>query len=186
MEHRPSGTKVDLHHRIVPTSIYGFQVSDPDVPWSSSNGVMSGTAKDIDVRFHVAHMIIHIFHHLFYNLRLMHLFDLKLALAAWQLQAAEVIEMASGFMPRRIVVDILSLVDALFAGAPGLPHDLDSNTVNGFVRNGSIPLLYPLRRVDHPSELTAVVAAEISRGWFVLRFMPGRFGRPTAPLHPSR
>lgn len=186
MVHVASGIKVDLHHRIVPRKIYGFPVKDLAVPWGVSNGVVSDQAKVDDIHFHLTHMISHIFHHSFYNLRLLHLFDVKLAMDAWQVPIDEVVEKVSETMPRKIVLDILDMVGKLFGGADHVRHNVGQRNVEGFVRNGSMPLLYPVTRIENAADACGVLAAEARRGWFVLRYAPGHWGRPPAALHPPK
>lgn len=179
-----SGVKIDVHHRVVPPSIYGFAVSDPPVPWGRSEGLVAGGAEPADALFHLQHMIIHVFHHSFYNLRLMHLFDIKLALEAWNLSPEVILDEISQSMPRRIAADILAMCDTLFDIGGQYTRLIRRRTVSGFLRNGSMPILYPLGRARRSRSLGGILRAEAIRAWFVIRRAPGRFGRATAELHP--
>lgn len=180
----PSGVKIDLHHRIVPTKIYGFRVNDPVVPWGSSAGLVLEHPTPADGWFHLQHMIIHVFHHSFYNLRLMHLFDIKLALEAWNLSPGRAVRTLAGCIPQAVARDILGLCDALFDIGGAFRHFVSERTFSGFVRDGSMPLLYPLMRTPRLTSLPNIAAAEVVRALFVLRSAPGRFGRRAAELHP--
>jgi hypothetical protein len=184
MVHDSSKTKIDLHHRVVPSSIYGFPVSELTIPWEDSHGLVDGDPGLADARFHLAHMIVHAFHHSFYNLRAMHLYDIKLALSAWDVPVQMVIDAASTVMPHRIVLDILSLTAALAGGISDLDDNVNRWTVTGLIRNGSLPLGYPLTRIEHVKDAPRVIEHEARRAWFVLRRCPDRFGRPPAALHP--
>jgi hypothetical protein len=180
----PSGTKIDVHHRIVPTTIYGFPVNDPKVPWSASNGVVRGDPDRADALFHLAHMVIHVFHHSFYNLRLMHLYDLRLAFAKWKIPPADVVEELSDLMPPRVALDIFGLCDELFDLGGMFRTHPSERFVRAFLRNGSVSLGYPLLRVPRLRSLPGITRYEAMRASFVLREAPGRFGRPVASLHP--
>lgn len=179
-----SGTKIDVHHRIVPQRIYGFPVQDPRVPWSPSNGIVGEDSNSLNTLFHLAHMVVHVFHHSFYNLRLMHLFDIRLALGTWGTPASDVVEVASRSIPRRVALDVLGLCDELFDLGGDFRHYAGRRSSGGLIRNGSMPLGYPVTRVPRLAVLPAIMKAEFERGFFVLRRAPGRFGRPPAKLHP--
>jgi hypothetical protein len=179
-----TGTKIDLHHRIVPPCIYGFAVQDPPIPWGSGHGVMGDDPDQGDARFHLAHMIIHVFHHSFYNLRLMHLFDIRLALAAWAIPTAQVVDDVAELIGRPVTLDLLALCDELFDIGGQVRDQVRRRTVEGLLHRGSMPLGYPLSRIPGPGPLPRIARAEFSRCWFVLRAAPGRVGRPRAALHP--
>lgn len=183
--HAESRIKLDIHHRLLPRRIYGFPVAELEVPWNPGKGIIGDNGASEDHRFHVAHMVTHIFHHSFYNLRLLHLFDVRLARDAWGLSSEEIIELAARSIPRAIATDIIALVDALFGAADGgSPADLRRRWIRAFQQRGSMALGYPLTRIPRWRDVPPVTRAELRRMCFVLFESPGRFGRARAALHP--
>jgi len=80
-----SSFAVDLHHRLVPSEIYGIPLLELDSFWENSvihNGPF-GQYMTLGRLDHLLHLHLHLFHHIFYNFRLMHLVDLVTAFCKW-------------------------------------------------------------------------------------------------------
>lgn len=180
--HVHDGIRIDLHHRLLPRRIYGFDVTEPPLDMVRHRRVGPDASHD-ELLFHILHMYLHVFHHSFYNLRLLHLHDIHLAGAKWEIEPNIVRTSLHRSMPPRLADCIQGLVLALFGdSATGVP--VSQRLVDHFLCNGSLPLWSIIPAVRNPAEAARVTVAETRRARFVLTKAPGRFGRPPAALHP--
>jgi hypothetical protein len=180
--HARDGTRVDLHHRLLPRRVYGFDVREPPLEMAAHRRVGPGSGEQEHL-FHLLHMYLHVFHHSFYNLRLLHLHDIHLAAAAWGTEPGLLRAALRECMPARLA----GLVEGLVAGVLGGPAGqgrAQRLVTDHFLCNGSLPLWAMLPGARSPGEAARAAAAEYRRARFVLTAAPGRFGRAPAALHP--
>lgn len=178
------GTKlvIELHHRIIPRRIYGIQLGEVENLWQRSMWI---NINDVD-RFHtlsrydhVIHMHIHLFHHLFYNFRLMHLVDIVFAFRKWQ-----------GLIDWNNIADDLRRI-----GLTQFRHDLwtwiaiyfgdvlSEETIiepehtkyigDWLLRHGSLPIMTGLRYAKNRQEWLHTLACEVSRYKYRSLWAPG-------------
>ncbi|MCW2934352.1 MAG: hypothetical protein JWM19_5314 [Actinomycetia bacterium] len=180
--HGHEGIRVDLHHRLLPRRIYGFDVVEPPLEMAAHRRVGPGASNDEHL-FHLLHMYLHVFHHSFYNLRLLHLHDIHLATAAWGVESSAVGAPLRECMPATLATRLERLVAGVLGGQARHPG-ASQRLVDHFVCNGSLPLWAMLPGARSLAEAGRVAVAESRRARFVLTAAPGRFGRPPAALHP--
>lgn len=180
--HSHEGIRIDLHHRLLPRRIYGFDVVEPPVEMTAHRRVAPGASHD-ELLFHLLHMYLHVFHHSFYNLRLLHLHDIHLATATWGVEPAVVRASLRECMPARLAARLEGLVTGVLGDQAGDTH-AGRRLVDHFLCNGSLPLWAMLPGARSAGEAARVAVAESRRARFVLTTAPGRFGRPPAALHP--
>jgi hypothetical protein len=169
---------LDLHHRMVPTSIYGKRFPLDETLWQRTvsldlgDGVTGTTLSRLD---HVIHMHIHLLHHLFYNFRLMHLFDVALAARRWRadVDPDAVAAWLDGLGLARLVDDVRVWLHDIFnddVGSPRGPRSRrDADMARHVLGRGSLPDLAGMRYAVGIRECLAMLPRELRRLGFRLR-----------------
>jgi hypothetical protein len=166
---------IDIHHRLVPARIYGVDIQPIEGLWERSvevdvgDGQANRTLSHLD---HAVHMHLHLFHHLFYNFRLMHLIDIALAARRWaDLDWVRVHEALDACGLPRLALDVPNWIGATLGDAiatrVGPPSDSALRT--WLFRHGSLPDLTGLRYASGARQRLRMLAHEARRAVFRLR-----------------
>lgn len=171
---RADGTQfaIDLHHRLVPPSIYGIRVGELDGLWERSIWLDAESGvrlRTLSLEDHVLHLHLHLFHHLFYNFRLMHLVDIVLAARSWKesVDWAGVAERLRQLGLSQFRRDLWSWIEKHFGDAlspDAAPSDPRTSELGGWLlRHGSLPAFAGLRYSKSAAESAAALASECRR-----------------------
>ncbi|NVO03213.1 MAG: nucleotidyltransferase family protein [Bacteroidetes bacterium] len=78
---------VEIHHRLVPKIIYGIKVNEFNDYFNRKQSYKINQNTDfysLCYEDHIVHMHLHLFHHIFYNFRFIHLADILFSINNWQ------------------------------------------------------------------------------------------------------
>lgn len=173
-------TAVDLHYRLVPKSIYGFKLGELQGLWRRVVWLELAPGRAVRTlsrRDHVLHLHVHMFHHVFYNFRLIHLLDIVLAARRWtDLDWGEIARELDCVGLRPFRRELWSWIAAFLGDSlDGANPPAARSEARGawLLQHGSLPMFSPLSYSRSAAEWGAAFPSECRRYFYRTFRAPG-------------
>lgn len=179
---------VDVHHQLVPKCIYGFRLGEMKGLWERAvllELAPGHAVRTLSRRDHVIHLHLHLFHHVFYNFRLMHLLDIVFIARRWtDLAWGEIAEELTSIGLQAFRSDLWSWIAGFFGDSlnGASPPDARSLALGTWIlQHGSLPIFSPLGYSKNAAEWTAAFPRECRR--YIFRTLRAPGWRPFSEVH---
>lgn len=174
---------VDVHYRLVPKCIYGFRIGEMKGLWERAELIEFApghAVRTLSRRDHIIHLHLHLFHHIFYNFRLMHLLDLVFIARQWADQNwGEIAEELASIGLRAFREDLWAWIAVFFGDTldgTGPPDERGSKLGAWLLQHGSLPIFGPLGYSKNPAEWVSAFPGECRR--YIFRTLLSPAWRP--------